>query len=248
MLFGLPSLLVFSFILILELKQKHYKMMFQLDPASITEFTSFLLVCFVFLIHPDETEYLIPAIPFLYLLVGKLFERKHLMIFVCVVFSFSFFSIELKSGESGNRKVGFAIAPGIIIDDFLKRKQFEAMKRSLIDLPVPEKSIIITGFGPMLGFENPDLRAINLTTSIPELDAQGIFEDNFSYQLRNKKVFLIGGMSLKNAEIARHHGFYLYFFRESAPSLSINHYGYHPRQAKMKKLIFTENEFRVSDE
>ncbi|MFC1834161.1 hypothetical protein ACFL2Q_05430 [Thermodesulfobacteriota bacterium] len=206
------------------------------DPSYIAELSTVFMFLLIFLRHPDQSEYLIPVIPFAYLLAWRWFgPRQLLMLFVLVV-SFSFVSIEFKGGESGRRTVTFRPDWGILVRDFFERKELNALRDGLPLFRGSDKAVILHGYGPMLGFENAALVKVDANKISSRLDSHGISETAFIHQLPGREVYFISGISRENVDILRDDGYEIYCFSDSAPSHAIRKYGYDPYRIGIKRL------------
>jgi hypothetical protein len=206
------------------------------DPEITVEFMTIALFTGIFVWHSDESEYLIPAVPFLYLFVERVFPAKHLPVLSACILSFAFISVDLKDGESGRRSVSLKPDWGILVKDYIDRKGLERLRSGICDLSLPKKAVIIHGYGPMLHFENPCLKLIDYRKVAPGLDPKGISDAGFTSVIPGRQVYLISGLSKENAELLRSQGYDLYYFSESAPSLCMFTYGYHPESLGMIKI------------
>lgn len=215
-----------------------------LDPAFVLELTSVAVFTVVFLRHSDESEYLIPAVPFVYLLLSRWLDRKRLLILTVLVVSFAFVSVELKGGESGRRHMTLRPAWGIVAKDFLDRKELEALRQGIARFDKSDKAVILTGYGPMLGYGNPGLVKAGYREISPGLDEKGISEEDLIVRIPHHQVFLVNGLSKENVDVLRKEGYVVYYLSESAPSHALHSWGYDPRKIGLERLdILNEQAF-----
>lgn len=206
------------------------------NPDYVLELTSVLLFLALFIVHADESEYLIPAIPFGYLLAARWFEKRTLIVFSVLVISFAFVSVEFKGGESGRRRLAASLQPGILIRDFSDRRHLEVLRREISRFDKSDKAVILDGYGPVLGFDNPGLVKADYREISPNLSEAGIAERSFVYKLPSTDVYLVHGMSKENVGILRREGYRVYCFSESAPSHLMHSWGYKPSDIGLIRL------------
>ncbi len=206
------------------------------DPEFAVEITALGLFSALFAVHSDRSDYLIPAIPFLYLALDRWADRRTLIILVAAVISFGFITLDFKGGESGRRRPTIRPAPGILVADYLERLRLERLRAGVNRAPVPDRSVILTGYGPVLGFDNPQLVQAEPEEFLGAAGAKGITEANFVYRLKDRPVFFVSGLSKDNALKLQELGWALFYFSDSAPSLLMHTYGYHPEAIGAQKL------------
>jgi hypothetical protein len=218
------------------------------DRSFMLEISSVMVFFLLFLFHSDESEYLIPAIPFFYLLLGRWLDRRSLLVTAALVVSFAFVSIELKGGESGRRRPTIRPAQGIVLKDYQERKELEALRRGVTRFAEADRAVIIHGYGPVLGYKNPDLVRAQYTEISPGLDSSGISEWSQIHRLPGRQVFLVSGMSKANVELLMRDGYRLFCFSESAPSHLMRSWGYDPYELGIARLeILNDKAFYKRD-
>ncbi|MFZ5868293.1 MAG: hypothetical protein ACOYXY_20585 [Thermodesulfobacteriota bacterium] len=218
------------------------------DRSYILEISSVLVFFLVFLFHSDESEYLIPAIPFFYLLLGRWLDRRGLLVTAALVASFALISVELKGGESGRRHPTIRPAQGIVLKDYQERKELEALRRGVARFAETDRAVIIHGYGPVLGYKNPELVPAQYAEISPELDVSGISEWSQIHRLPGRQVFLVSGISRANAELLMRDGYWLFCFSESAPSHLMRSWGYDPYELGIARLeILNDKAFYKRD-
>jgi len=206
------------------------------DPSVVLQITTVLLFTLLFLRHSLQSEYLIPAVPFFYLLIWRWLGFKQLVLLTAAVLSFALVSIEFKGGESGKRKLAFKPEWGIVIKDLLDRKDLEALRSGVTRFSDSERAVIVHGYGPMLGFDNPGLARADYWAISAELDPAGISDADAVNRLPGREIYLVSGLSRDNVTLLQREGYTLYCFSESAPSLAMHGFGYDPFQVGMRRL------------
>lgn len=247
MLFGPIATVGIVVVLLTNLRSVYAKIKTDVQdrsPSFFLESAAAVMFTIVFLRHSDESEYLIPAVPFIYLLLSRWLDRKRLVILTVLVVSFAFVSVELKGGESGRRRITVKPAWGIVVKDFLDRRELEALRQGIGRFDKSKKAVILTGYGPMLGYDNPDLVKTGYREISPRLDPKGISEDDLIVRIPHKDVFLVNGLSKSSVELLQKEGYTLYYLSASAPSHAMHSWGYDPQKIGLKRLeILNENAF-----
>lgn len=195
------------------------------------------VVAFVgmFVIHADETEYLIPIVPFLLLICARIFSRKELILIGVFILSYGVVDIELKGGESGRRKLKPSLEWGVLVRDLKDRMDLEGLRSEIYRLGSPAKTAIVTGMGPILTYQNGYLERVRWKEELPFLRQDGIMGP-FCHRVDGSSAYLLNAISQDNARALSDNGFRLRFFAESAPSVLINHYHYDPNDIGMDPI------------
>ncbi len=244
MLFGLPATLIIAVLCAVNAKQMLAGAIAELkayDSEIYVELSTCALFIPLFLIHSDQSEYLIPAIPFFYLLLWRWWPYPQLVTLSVAIILFNFFSIETKGGSGGRRSITLKPAYGLVIEDLLARKEGEELRANLNRIPVKDRTVVITGYGPILGFDNPSLKPADLTKACPGLNIMGISEPGFTYKLKGRDIYFVHGLSRENLVTLRNNGFDLLYFSESAASHAMHTYGYNPADMGLR-IITVEGE------
>jgi hypothetical protein len=75
----------------------------------------------LFVLQPDEPEYLLPAVPFLMMLIDRLLGVRWLALLVVVLLSYHVVRLETVGGESGSRKIELSLKAGLTVADVQDR-------------------------------------------------------------------------------------------------------------------------------
>jgi hypothetical protein len=189
------------------------------------------VVCFRF---PNKVSYYLPAIPFFYLLLAEWVSTRGLWIIALAVVSFSFLSVELKGGDSGRRALRPHLAWGCVVDDWLRRREIQDLRRGIRKLDSLGKAVVLTGMAGVLTRDNDALVQVDAAAISTKLDpsaAQSIHRGvtDTVFQIKQSNVFLTSALSRANVRKLREDGFAIYMFSEYAPA-AIMAYGYDPYQ------------------
>lgn len=109
----------------------------------------------LFFMLSDEREYLIPAMPFLLIILGKILRPAYLRVVAVLLLSYSFISFDLATHQFGRQHLTFRLSPGMLIFDAGQRSAQMALRQSLAGYPPADSSIVMTAWGPVLWLENP---------------------------------------------------------------------------------------------
>lgn len=93
----------------------------QSEPVVASSVIGVLSFVTLFLLFPLEREYLLPALPFLLLLLDRLATRTTLVVFTACLISFAFINIDFIIHEGKRGRPGFNIHEGYLLDDWNKR-------------------------------------------------------------------------------------------------------------------------------
>ncbi|MBN1823294.1 MAG: hypothetical protein JW803_03135 [Endomicrobiales bacterium] len=187
----------------------------KLDSDTVVGILAVLVFVFLFFMHPDETAYLIPAVPFLYVLLPRFLNKKSIVVLTAVILLHGFFTIELKGGSSGKRSVVFRPSHGILMRDYILRKDIEEIKKALGTAEWPPKTVVMTGDLPLYTYKN----------TYAELEASAILP---GFKLKGRDVYFVSVLCKESVEGLLAEGYRIYVFSESAPTTAINLFGYDP--------------------
>lgn len=123
-------------------------------PAGVAGVASYLILFFLF---PLEREYLLPALPFLLLVIDAIATRKMMTVFVIALVSFAFINVDVIRHDGARGTPGLDIREGITVEDIEKRRQIFHVRNELFNVSVPQGSVIMTGGDAVIWFENPDM-------------------------------------------------------------------------------------------
>lgn len=143
-----------------------------------------VMVLSTFLLMPDEREYLIPMIPFLLIIIGNTYKKMFATVTCCCLMSYAILNIDFIEHETGVRNVSPNISNGLIIRDYEIRYNIISLREKLPHLPLPDSSIVSTGMGPILWFENPYL------VHTKELELKYNDEDAAESKVRSSNYFV----------------------------------------------------------
>lgn len=244
-LWGPPATLAISLVCTLNAKRLWSAVVrARSDPEILVELLTMLLFVGLFLVLPDEPEYLLPVIPFAYLFMARCLPRKHLVLVAGAVLLTGFVSLEMKGGTSGQRRVQVRPAPGILVKDLLDRREFEALRAGLESLPAPGKAVVLAGIDLPLTYRNPHVECVPLDRFPDVRDAfRYTAEDPLLHRiqgtickLKGRDVFLVTSLPKRICQDLQWRGYTLYIFSALAPRYALTMHGYNPDELGIEKL------------
>ncbi|MEO0099847.1 MAG: hypothetical protein ABIL04_02515 [candidate division WOR-3 bacterium] len=205
------------------------------SPIFIFKGATLILFLLLFFRHSDETAYLIPIIPFFYLLIAHWLSKRQLILVGILIFSSAFLGLQIKRSE----RWGITLKPvwGTVIEDYLMRKELEYLREGIAKINLPNKVVILTGLGPQLTYKNNWLVEAKKEDLTEDLEPNGISGPIF--RIKNREIFLVHSVSLENAIRLQKGGYGLYMFSFYAPGVAIHKYHYDPYQLGIKELKIT---------
>ena len=211
------------------------------DPGFAAEVTTVVLFLGLFICHSDEAAYLLPIIPWLYLLLARWLPSRQLGVMMVVIAAASLLTVEMKGGISGRRRIGFRPAWGYVVQDYLVRRELGRLREGLNRFDRSDKAVVMTGMGPALTFRNPVLSPVPSATISPELAGES---NALWHRIDDRDVYLTHSVSIKGCAVLRRLGYDLYMFSEAAPSAIQIVYHYDPYKAGIRPVeIMTPHAF-----
>ncbi len=119
--------------------------------AAIVGVVVFVLLLAIF---PLERSYLLPAFPFLYLLVDRIASAKALTAITCCVISFAFINPDVVIHKQQMGTPGFNVHAGTVIENWQRRDEMIKEQRTIATLSVDTPAVVMTGRAETFWFEN----------------------------------------------------------------------------------------------
>jgi len=214
------------------------------SPSFILELTTIAVYIALFIGHPHKTYYLIPIIPFFYFMVSRWLSKRQLILIGALIFSFAFFTVDFKGGQSGKRMITFKPDWGVIIRDYISRNELELLRNGIGQFDRSDKAIILTGMGAILTYKNNALLPADYNEISPDLLKGYIGEIDKFDRIVGRKVYLVYSLPKDIITKLREQGYSIYMFSFSAPSVAINKYKYNPYQMGIERLdVFNKKAF-----
>lgn len=180
-----------------------------------------------------KAEYAMPAIPFLFLLMGRWLGRRAVIAAIVLVASYAAVALEVKGGVSGRRALTLRPAAGLLVSDWQQRRDVHALRAGLRSLAPLDRVVVLTGMGGVLTSGNDALEPAALTDLSARLPrAAGISEHRgvgtLVHRLRGTSVFLITSLARQHVETLQREGYRVFMFADYAPSTAVHLHGYDP--------------------
>ncbi|MFO7632131.1 MAG: hypothetical protein R6W76_06320 [Caldilinea sp.] len=139
---------------------------------------------------------------------------------------------------SSRRKLKPKLEWGVLVRDLGDRLDLEGLRNEIYRLGSPTNTVILTGMGPILTYENRYLERVPWKEELPFLRQDGVMGP-FCYRVDGSSAYLLGAISQDNARTLADNGFRLRFFVESVPTVLINLYHYDPSDVGMDPITTT---------
>lgn len=218
----------------------------------LVELSTILLFGFAFLILPDAPEYLLPIVPFTYLLLARFVPRPYMRFLTIVILLAGIVSLDMKGGESGRRTVQFRPAAGIVLGDYMQRHEWEMLREGLSAIPAPGRAVVLAGTDYPLFYANPAVEYASLDDYPVLRHALHYRQEDPTvhrlsdriWKLKDREVFFVTSLPRHIGEDLQRKGFKLFIFSLMAPSYAIHIHGYDPDDLGIEELaILTEGAF-----
>lgn len=182
-----------------------------------------------FLIIPYESAYLIPALPWLFLFLGRVLKPRVLGIVAAAVVFSGFWDVRFHQRVEGKPVFAPRLETGRILEDYSRRREILTFRQVLPSYPFPEPSLLILGWEEMFWFENFRVEPY-------PLDLVG---DPNAHRIRGKEVYIVYLIPEDGARRAVSKGLKLIYLD------GVEHYnrrvtGFDPAQEGGLRLTMTE--------
>lgn len=145
----------------------------------------------VFLILPDEREYLVPALPFLLVCLSLMVSKKELLFTGAVLVSFAVISPDVLDHGAGPRSFAPSLNAGIVVHEYRQRAALRERIRTVAEIPLPDSSVVMVGMGPQFWMQVPHLmRDGAMTAQLQQESARSIHgtERWYVYALKRREM------------------------------------------------------------
>ncbi len=124
------------------------------DPLTTASVVGVLGFIVMFAFFPLDRSYLLPAVPFLYLIIDRLASQRGLYVAICCVISFAFVNFDVVMHKTPVGTPGFNIHYGLVIEEWGRRSDLLIERTKIATLPFTEKAVVMTGANETFWFEN----------------------------------------------------------------------------------------------
>ena len=119
--------------------------------VSLLGLVSFGVLFFLF---PFEKSYLLPALPFLLLVLDRIATRPQLILFAVCALLFAFLNPDSISHSGARGRPGLNLRAGMVIEEWQKRRELFRWREAVARHPFAPNTVVMTGAGPAFWFEN----------------------------------------------------------------------------------------------
>ncbi len=175
------------------------------NPLVVTSIAGVATYLLLFLFFPLEKEYLLPALPFLLIIVDALSPRTLMTAFTFCLLSFAFVNPDVVRHNQRVGTPGLNVHEGFMIDNWNKRREILEMRKAVGSLPIRGKAVLMTGGDAVVWFENPYF----------EVDTSAFWRTfNAPVARRNDtpEVRVIGGLHRDELTRVQHAGYTVYCY------------------------------------
>jgi hypothetical protein len=127
------------------------------QPVAVTAVVGLLTFIALFFAFPIDRSYLLPALPFLLLLVDRLSTTQLFKWFSVCLMAHSLINIDVIQHRGVRGDVGFDIHAGLVVEEFQKRLHMLDERDRIANLDLHGKAIVMTGSGPVFWFQNDNV-------------------------------------------------------------------------------------------
>lgn len=158
----------------------------------------------LYLLFPYEREYLIPSIPFVFLLLDRVATRAHLLIFTAAVVSLAVVTPDVVRHSGFRGTPGLNLHDGLLQQHVRTQQRIRALREELGTLPLDGPAVVMAGNGPEIWLENDLFRRDTAAfwTRFPEVVV---------HQRRDPRVHILYGLPAAELTLVREAGYRVYF-------------------------------------
>lgn len=196
-----------------------------------------------------KAEYVMPAVPFVFVLLGRWFRRREIVAVTALVASYAVVAIDVKGGIPGHRQLALTPTAGVLVEDWQRRHDLRELRAGVEALRALDRAVVLTGMAGVLTGGNPRLEPSTLSEISDRLPpAAGISEHpnvgTIVHRLRGSSVFFVTSLSREHVEQVRRDGYPVYMFSEYAASAAVHVHHYDPYALRLDVLpIFGRDAF-----
>ncbi|MEL6252768.1 MAG: hypothetical protein AAFR87_12210 [Bacteroidota bacterium] len=148
-------LLIGGVLFIRDQKNRKRRLSLNLLASDVFHLAVIFIYACLFLLLPDESSYLLPIYPSLLYLIHKYFRPQLLPLFLFMVILSNLAIVELKGGESGQRKLTPFFKKGFSWQNLEKREHMKWMKKAVNDFRPEQKTLLMIEI-PWVNTRDPD--------------------------------------------------------------------------------------------
>ena len=124
------------------------------DPILVSSLVAVATYTLLYFIVPLERFYLLPAVPFLLIVMERLATRNQFLIFVCCLISFAFVNPDIIMHKDIVGTPGLNVHWGLVVEDYHKRTELLEDRERIAGVQLQGKALIMTGGGEAFWFQN----------------------------------------------------------------------------------------------
>ena len=221
---------------------KSFKKLIQLKSATFAvEITTIVLYVAFFLRLSDETAYLIPIVPFFYLIISRWLSKKELVLVGALIVVYAVFTVEFKGGEMAMRHLTCRPRWGIVVRDFIYRREWELLRSRISKFERLNKTVVLTGMGQQFTYKNDALVPVDYMDISQALDPKGIRGSSDIYKLAGRNIYFVYSLSKQNVTLLQKKGYDLCVFAGPGAAFTLTEFGYNPYNLGIERVEVLNN-------
>lgn len=158
----------------------------------------------MFILLPDEREYLIPCLPFLLIVIAMIAGRIQLTVTAAALISYAFVSVDIVDHHFGSPKLQWSLPAGIVLKEYSGREELRQQKSTLAATSIPDSSVVMIGLGPVFWMENP------MVQRSPEMEKR--FQQECSRSVSGNERYFIYALKKAQLDELRMKGYRIYYW------------------------------------
>lgn len=124
------------------------------DPILVSSLVAVGTYVLLYFTIPLERFYLLPAVPFLLIVIDRFATRNQFLIFVCCLISFAFVNPDIVVHKGVVGTPGLNVHWGLVVEDYEKRTEMLEDRERIADLQLQGKALVMTGGDEVFWFQN----------------------------------------------------------------------------------------------
>jgi hypothetical protein len=192
------------------------------EPIIITSIIGIIVFALLFAFFPLDRSYLLPAFPFLYLIIDRLASKQVLVAITWCVVSFAFINPDVVQHARPVGSAGFNIHTGIVIQEWESRDKLLKERDSIAKLPINGRAVVLLGVSELYLLEN-----VNAEPDTSQRWRQS--NDYVAHSIRNPDLHFLSGLPLNAVRMLQSEGYTFYCMGWAKEKMQLWH-GYVPEE------------------
>lgn len=130
------------------------------NPVVVSSFCGIGAILILFFFLPLERAYLLPLLPLVLLIIDSVGSPKSLWVIVLCLVSFGLVNPDVIRHGGVRGTPGFNPRPGLVVEEIRQRQAALHRREFLSSYRFPEKTVVMTGAGPVFWVENSAVKPL----------------------------------------------------------------------------------------